>query len=671
MCKIVESDRGSPRYLFWLLVSFLLSCWVLPAISATDLGLSEADCRCCHGTTLADRHHLLVNTSGRECLSCHTFNYNTNTLEYDISITRDCIQCHTGSLADRHHLLVDQVNYDCFTCHTIILDPMTQESTVVFNNACQTPPPPATTGTITGSVWDINGPALGWVRVASSDGSYTTLATETGNFELLDIPPGSYTLVATLDGYIGSSHDVTVVEGQRVSVVFSLSPLPVAATISGVVRDPGQTPLDAASITSIDGIYSTTTAVDGTYTLNNVAEGTLQLTVTKAGYVDTFQSIDVIAGEDLSLDFALSPVLEICTDGIDNNANGLIDCSDPACSGHTNCQPPAIEICGDSLDNDDNGLIDCKDPACIGSGSCESPVAEICDDQIDNNNDGLLDCSDPLCNSALNCLREKCKDGIDNNGDNLIDCADPLCADTRVCRAPPVEICDDNIDNDDSGKIDCEDHKCDDSAICGHHSAEHERCSNGIDDNNDGFVDCADAQCALRAVCLDEICNNQIDDDADGRVDCEDRECRGTPACAGQATVRPLYFTVSAADEKDGYEAAKAGDGDPTTRWWAENTESSWMMLDLGGRYPVNKIKIDWHAQFAKTYKIRISKNGRYWKTVKSINNGDGGTDEIYFRTKNANFVLIECIESDSTGYSIYDVKAYRSGGHHADDDDD
>ena len=37
-----------------------------------------------------------------------------------------------------------------------------------------------------------------------------------------------------------------------------------------------------------------------------------------------------------------------CSDGIDNNMNGMIDCADPACFGHVNCanHAPALSLAG-------------------------------------------------------------------------------------------------------------------------------------------------------------------------------------------------------------------------------------------------------------------------------------------------------------------------------------
>jgi hypothetical protein len=52
---------------------------------------SEAECRVCHDTT-SDRHHVLVITTGYECIDCHEVTSQTGYFE-TVTI-RDCIICH-------------------------------------------------------------------------------------------------------------------------------------------------------------------------------------------------------------------------------------------------------------------------------------------------------------------------------------------------------------------------------------------------------------------------------------------------------------------------------------------------------------------------------------------------------------------------------------------------
>jgi len=94
--------------------------------------------------------------------------------------------------------------------------------------------------------------------------------------------------------------------------------------------------------------------------------------------------------------------------------------------------------CSDGIDNDGDGLIDMADPGCTApTDNSEVNVGQPqCSDGIDNDGDGLIDMADPGCtaptdNSEVNVGQPQCSDGIDNDGDGLIDFpADPGCSGT-------------------------------------------------------------------------------------------------------------------------------------------------------------------------------------------------------------------------------------------------
>ncbi|MGR3310341.1 MAG: hypothetical protein ACUZ77_06155, partial [Candidatus Brocadiales bacterium] len=105
---------------------------------------------------------------------------------------------------------------------------------------------------------------------------------------------------------------------------------------------------------------------------------------------------------------------EDCTNGIDDDGDGLVDCND------SDCPPCSTEDCTNGTDDDGDGLVDCLDPDCL---PCP---AEDCTNGIDDDGDGLVDCNDTDCPSCT-LASEICSDGIDNDGDGLIDCDDPDC----------------------------------------------------------------------------------------------------------------------------------------------------------------------------------------------------------------------------------------------------
>lgn len=70
--------------------------------------------------------------------------------------------------------------------------------------------------------------------------------------------------------------------------------------------------------------------------------------------------------DDLEVTAKLAP--EVCTDGVDNDGNGLVDCLDAACKGKPGC----LEICGDGKDNDFDDKTDCMDTDCKNAIDCQT-----------------------------------------------------------------------------------------------------------------------------------------------------------------------------------------------------------------------------------------------------------------------------------------------------------
>jgi len=138
--------------------------------------------------------------------------------------------------------------------------------------------------------------------------------------------------------------------------------------------------------------------------------------------------------------------------------------------------------CSDGLDNDLNGNIDCADASCAAAPSCtaETPGNGNCFDGVDNNANGAKDCGEVVCRTAfpVQCAETAgngpiCSNGVDDNGDGLTDCADPGCVGFPGCPAGESSCvnrggvpqgsalcCADNNDNDANGVMDCSDASC-------------------------------------------------------------------------------------------------------------------------------------------------------------------------------------------------------------------
>jgi len=155
---------------------------------------------------------------------------------------------------------------------------------------------------------------------------------------------------------------------------------------------------------------------------------------------------------------------EICSDGIDNDGNGLTDCEDvAACNGIPSgpgavCGPDGLEHetnCADGSDNDHDGFPNCADTDCDGEscgagctciGGIKTEDASFCGDGIDNDNDGNTDCMDSNCTGepcGLECEcggdgfkhQTVCDIGTDGDGDGWEGCVDLDCQTNARCTA--------------------------------------------------------------------------------------------------------------------------------------------------------------------------------------------------------------------------------------------
>jgi hypothetical protein len=266
-----------------------------------------------------------------------------------------------------------------------------------------------------------------------------------------------------------------------------------------------------------------------------------------------------------------------CGDGIDNDADGLIDCGDPSCaenryvSGcnktwrHPTTVEATPEACRDGFDNDADGRVDCMDNTCAGNLSCGGEASEeACRDGLDNDRNGLPDCEDFKCSQFIACGQDSmpttgleeastaaCANRLDDDADGLMDCADPECVyNPRVTACGgerTLKQCTDGVDNDGDGARDCGDSNCQNNPyvkVCHPYTfnflreARTTSCQDGIDNDGDRFKDCADFQCRNSELATPVCgvfentlaqCGDGVDNDGDGTADCDDMNCKHNP----------------------------------------------------------------------------------------------------------------------------------------------
>lgn len=270
-----------------------------------------------------------------------------------------------------------------------------------------------------------------------------------------------------------------------------------------------------------------------------------------------------------------------CSNGYDDDNDGLVDCLDPDCIRRNLCGeivpllPPSgsettVRECTDGVDNDLDGQFDCGDRGCqaIRELCCVSEFDDVsCSDRIDNDGNGFADCQDFSCRNnpfVTVCGAEvDCTDDFDNDNDGRTDCDDTDCMELEVCGfVPPMpepenteERCVDGRDNDENGFLDCRDFGCcDRDGVCISASVQDycdnlptetslEACMDGVDNDANGFTDCADFSCSRSTdpAVLDycnsilenslERCTDGVDNDGNGFADCEEFSCCRDGVC--------------------------------------------------------------------------------------------------------------------------------------------
>jgi hypothetical protein len=87
-------------------------------------------------------------------------------------------------------------------------------------------------------------------------------------------------------------------------------------------------------------------------------------------------------------------------------------------------------------------------------------------------------------------------------------------------------------------------------------------------------------------------------------------------------------------------EGARAVDGDRATFWLAQPDEP--LILDLGYRREFGGLVLRWmDGRAAADYDLATSDDGRVWREIRSVRNGDGGTDWLKLPDSEARYVRI------------------------------
>lgn len=107
-------------------------------------------------------------------------------------------------------------------------------------------------------------------------------------------------------------------------------------------------------------------------------------------------------------------------------------------------------------------------------------------------------------------------------------------------------------------------------------------------------------------------------------------------------------------------------DGSASSRWESNpGVDPSWIRLDLGKRYALSKVIINWEAANAESYQIQGSNNDSDWNTLKDSENGQfGDRSDSHDISGNYQYVRILGLSrsvGNIWGYSIWELQVFGS----------
>ncbi|MFG1878213.1 carbohydrate-binding protein [Sphaerisporangium sp. NPDC049003] len=133
-----------------------------------------------------------------------------------------------------------------------------------------------------------------------------------------------------------------------------------------------------------------------------------------------------------------------------------------------------------------------------------------------------------------------------------------------------------------------------------------------------------------------------------------------TPPTGTGDLARGRPTIVSSVEDGNVLVGANAVDGDAATRWGSAYTDPQWITVDLGASHPINRVRLNWEAAYARGYQVQTSPDNAAWTTVFSTTSGDGGVDDLTV-TGTGRYVRVYGTQRGLPpyGYSLWDLNVY------------
>jgi hypothetical protein len=122
-----------------------------------------------------------------------------------------------------------------------------------------------------------------------------------------------------------------------------------------------------------------------------------------------------------------------------------------------------------------------------------------------------------------------------------------------------------------------------------------------------------------------------------------------------------LGKTAVASTSYTGFPASNVTDGNLSSRWSSQFSESEWIYVDLGAVFTIHQVVLRWETAYGRGYTIQVSSDASSWSDVYTTTVGDGAADDITLSTPaSGRYVrLLGTRRATVYGYSLWEFEVY------------
>jgi hypothetical protein len=123
-----------------------------------------------------------------------------------------------------------------------------------------------------------------------------------------------------------------------------------------------------------------------------------------------------------------------------------------------------------------------------------------------------------------------------------------------------------------------------------------------------------------------------------------------------------LGKTAVASTAYPGLPASNVTDGNLSSRWSSQFSDSEWIYVDLGAVFTIDQVVLRWETAYGRGYKIQVSNDAVTWSDVYSTTTGDGGVDNITLTLlSSGRYVRMSGTQrATAYGYSLREFEVYQ-----------